>query len=864
MRHFSIYASIITILILSVSCTNNSESGWSNMVPSETSFIIIPPQDATVQSILTSSYIPLLEDVSSAAIQPIVEVDSLSSEPLSVKSLLLYPGPDQKLQPVWIVNNSGDLDRLLEDTYARRFTPNRYNFEGRSILNVQINNRSVFAAPLDDWVAVSESSLALENIIRTQKGLKPGINFDDVDMGAGSLIINTPALDRWVAQLSKVRYHPKTKDLFRGTAPTVLKLSEAESEREGRYQLSGSISLTEDAKSVLVASISQKNQAISLDEYISSNAAGWGIFYDTPADKLSKTLPDTSAVDDFLMTNPAEYDAIANTLKSEFAMVMYTESGFLSTGEHLFIRKLSNSERLNKKLEQLRNRGFIKKIDGLYFVQSFGLARLLGSPLCNFKDFYLDITDDAVVVSKRKGLAERIETDRNRRRIITYKPFYKEAKKRFPDQLSSVFVSGPEFTSFLTPYLSANNYVDALTSSFNYMTVTTRLEDDGSRISLNISTFNADDNNVPFRSKWIYNTNGSELSGKPVTGNVGGSYNNEVIFATQAGIVNVIAADGTLVQQYRTGSDRPIGSPVAYDWYGTGEKIVLIAAGNKIYGWDRNGDILPKFPFVLDEDITTPLTVTDLDNDRLPEAVVATADRKLHVLNGRGNDVTGWPVTTNAPIRSAPLVDYYQGQASIIAFSGNAVHAWNTTGTPISEFPMFTDATLKGSPVLFNENILGNAVDGNLYVIGQEQLFPDSLNVSNSLKREALYVSNSSLTGSPFVSSNNILTTDRNGSVFLLNAKGTLELTKSMGQASAQNWSSVITDINNDGRNDMVSLAGYGRLYAWTIETGERIFDLPKASMSHVSIADLDNDGLKELIAETDEGVQSWTIYGER
>jgi len=301
-----------------------------------------------------------------------------------------------------------------------------------------------------------------------------------------------------------------------------------------------------------------------------------------------------------------------------------------------------------------------------------------------------------------------------------------------------------------------------------------------------------------------------------------------------------------------------------------------LAAGSKIYGWDDNGDLLPKFPFELNEQITTPLTIADLNENRLPDAIVATADRKLHALNGRGNNLRGWPVTTNARIRSAPVVDYFENTRAVIAFSSNAVHAWNATGDALENFPTFVNAALNGSPFVFEDTILGNAVDGNLYAIGGESQFSDSLDVSGNSSQnvQAVYVSNSSLTGTPSAaeltvkndgdrfSEKMILTTSSNGSLFLLSPDGQLRLTKSMGQPSADNWSSFITDINSDGKSDIVALANYGRLYAWSVETGERIFNLPTAGMSQLNITDLDGDGLKELVAQTEDGVQSWTIDG--
>lgn len=866
--------SVIAILALLVySCSDNSQTRWTSLVSSETSFIIVPGTDATLDSVLTSQYIPFLDDVSSSAIQVIARIDSAAARPLPLKSILLYPGTDQKLQPVWVTQSDDDFVQTLKAKYAREFAQNEYQFNETPILSLQIDNRRIFAAQINNLLLISEASLGIEHSIRAYRGFGPAADLDGLAINPGTIIVNTPSLDQWVSQLARVTYHPSIKNAFKGTRPVSVSFTQNANEQETQVQLSGTIPLSGDAKSPLVSTISNAAGPITLDQYISSNAAAYGIFQSPPPNLPTEAIPDTTDADDFLLNNPEEYDQFAGALGSEFAIVMYTQSGFLSTGEHLFIRKVSDSAGLRNELEQLKTRASVEKVEDVYFVQSYLLGRLIGSRLSDFKDFYVNITGDAVVISKRKGLAEMVASDRNRRRVISYNQSYQKIKDTLADELSSLFVAGPEFYSFLTPFLAGENYVDALTSPFNYIALTTRLDEQQEGLSLNISTFKGQQNNNPYQENWLFSTGGAALSGNPVFGNVGGSFNDEVAFATKTGNVYVIAADGTLVQEYNTGSDVPVGSPVIYDWYGSGEKVILIAAGNKIYGWDAGGDLLPKFPFELNEQITTPLTIADLDENRFPDAVVATADRKLHVLSGRGSNLTGWPVTTNTRVNSAPVVDYVNGRPAVIAFSSNAVHAWGANANPVNDFPIFVDAALRGSPLVFEDNILGNSVDGNLYSVGNQLQFTDSLDVSASSPNvSAVYVANGSLTGTPSTDAltvsrggNNfseemILTTSASGSVFLLSKTGQLRLTKSMGQPSADNWSSFITDINSDGKSDIVALANYGRLYAWDIETGDRIFDLPTTGMSYLGIKDVDGDGLKELVAQTEDGVQSWTI----
>ncbi len=862
----SLKSSIILIVLSAFlySCVESPGEGWVSAVPEHTSFVIVPESDATIQSVVKSDYIPFLEDISNSAVQLVSQIDSTASTSMTVQSILLYPGTDQKFQPIWITGGAENLEEKLKQKYARDFTRNEYQFHDTNILNLHINDRQIFVASLDTFTMISESSLGIENAIRAHEGRLAAADLSEIAINPASVIVNTPALDKWISQLARVTYQPIIKNVFKSTKPGVFTVTREGEGQETTLQLSGEIGLSDEEKSSLTALISEHNKALTLDEYISSNAAAFGIFHTKSPSEFPGSLPDTTATDSYLMNNTGEFARLAETLNSELAMVMYAESGYLSEGEYVFIRRLNDADSFRRQLEALTGSEGVKKMEGLYFVQSFGLAQLLGSQLCNFSGFYINIMGEAAVISKRRGLAELVASDRSRRRVVTYEPFYEELQSDFAEELSSLFVAGPEFNRFLEPFLATDNYVDALTSTFNYMSLTTRLDESDNKLTVNLSTYKTETADQPFRENWIYNTRGSDLSGPPAFGNVGGSGNDEVVFATKQGDVYALAADGTVVEQYSTGSDEPIGSPVIYDWFGTGQNVVLIAAGNKIYGWDENGESLPKFPFTLNEAITTPLTVADLDNDRLPDAIVGTADRKLHALSGRGTNLSGWPVTTNAPINSAPLVTRLEGAASVVAFSANTAHAWDVSGRPLSGYPVFINANFTGSPAMFQNSILGGGVDGNLYAIGDEAPFADSLDVfssgSSASSVKGIYVSNNALSGTPAVSGDRILTTGSNGSIFMLNEGGQLLLTENMGQPSASDWSSKILDINSDGTDDIVALADFGRLYAWNMDSGERIFDLPTAGMSNLNIGDIDGDGLKELVAQTREGVRSWTI----
>ena len=880
MRSISRSILIPCILIGILSCGNLPQKNWTATLPYKVPAVIVPPSDISPSDALELEFIPFLDDITSSAVQLITQIDSYPDRQLNLKALSLYPGVSNQLQPVWIIEAPDAFVGNLKLAFYRDFTQNRYYFQGQEIHKLHVQDRIIYAVQLHDILLLSESSLAIEDAVRAYLELIPPLRITSSEIRNSALVLNTPSLGYWVEQLVKVGYRPGIKDSFQGTGPSVISVERPSGENENDLRFTGTIPLTGDIKSDLVAAISSENAPITLDRYISSNASSFALLRLTPRMAPPTSTPDTTLLDSLLLTDRVQYANISRTLDPEFSLVTYAESGFLSTGEHLYLRKLQDRNAFIQTLNNLVRNGMLRRTGDNYYAQSSVLAKQIGSDLCNYTDFYVNVTGDAVVISKRRGLAELIESDRSRRRVIYYEQDYRDIRRNLPERMSGFFFANTDFYEFIRPYLGPDNYVNAITSKFSLLTASLQLDADNQNISFDLRTYSQQESEIPYAEQWFFPTNGTELSGEPVLADLRGSSRDEIVFATNSGRVYALATDGTVMMQANTGNDQPTGSPLVYDWYGTNQNVILLAAGNKIYGWNDTGSALPQFPFELDESITTPLTITDINKDGLPEAIVGTADRRLHALNGRGNNITNWPLTTNAIVDKRPAVDFFKGDISLIAFSENAVHAWNSDGTPKATFPIFINASLTGSPLLHRGQVLGGGADGYLYSVGTSQLFSDSLNVYSNIADssyiEAVYISNSALTGTPSVHNvtvrsneqtyreNMILTMSRNGSVFLINEQGQLRFTQSMGQPAARNFSPFVTDINSDGIREVIALAGFGRLYAWQIIDGERIYSLPTSGMQYPVVTDLDGDGNKELIAQTRGGVRSWTIYRNR
>src|SRR5699024_10857703 len=160
----------------------------------KTPFIVIPAAQSGIDAVLESSYIPFLDDITSSAIQLVSQVNT-STASISVKAILLYPGAGNKLQPVWITEAPNNYTDELQSKFYRNFTQNKYYFQGTTIHKLHMQDRILFACQLHDLLLLSESSLGIEDVVRTYLGLQPAADFTYDKLQQGSIVMNPSSID---------------------------------------------------------------------------------------------------------------------------------------------------------------------------------------------------------------------------------------------------------------------------------------------------------------------------------------------------------------------------------------------------------------------------------------------------------------------------------------------------------------------------------------------------------------------------------------------------------------------------------------------------------------------------------------------
>ncbi len=868
---------ILTIML--VSCSGGADNSWTTFLPEETRWVVSVEEGQSLAEFSQESFISKMDDISELSLQSVSDLQRVLERPLMLKALAILPSTSTQNSALWILEVDEDM-REWAPLFYEPLSQNTYQFRGYVIHRLLTPSGTLYAVQIRQNLLLSTYSVIVEKAIITLQASQPGLKTSK-PIAAGEQWLALENLDTWVDQYLQIRYRPSMLDKSNGLTAVNLRASVDPSTR--MMSLEGQVNVVDTAASSLVKALSYRNQSLELDRYIASNAAAFAIMH-APV----RSLPDTgmasrSSMDSALVSNPELYRNLALATEEAFAVVSYAESGVASSGEFLFMRAVSSPRVVENLLESWSEQGWVRKVDQSYYLQSVLIRELLGASLAPFQDYYLSISGEVIVMATRRGLVESVEADRRRRRVIYYDDTYRQLLDNGWDQRSAIaWFSSKDFLQFLQPMLMPDAPIAPLVQGFDGAMLQMQRIPQSSKLRFSFKSFTREGQIQPYEELWVWPLDADSLIATPIAVNLVGNSTKEILATTTKGAVVGIAFDGTEVFRAQTEDDLPVGSPLVYDWYGNGQSIVMQAAGTKIYAWNTNGVLLPQFPLELGEEITTPLLVTDVMRNGIPELVVGTAARNVHVLDGRGQNDRGWPQKVNAPIRSHILHTQWEGEWMLIAHAENSVHAWNRNGEVKAGYPMFLPAPISSDPLIVKDEWRGVAADGQWYAIAQQPVWSDTLSLT--LESSAIDEQTDSLQlRSVSVSSTPLLSLDRRSSVLLrdssgfyrteinamVSGNGTLFIyddqpafiaSYAMGQGASTESSLSMLDIDADRNLDIGISGSFGRLFAWTLVNGERLFELPTAAMRYPMFADLNEDGRQELIALTRDGLRCWTI----
>lgn len=883
------------IFFVMVSCGRLTDAHWSAGVPETSVMVLVYDENSTPAQVLERESATFLQETSMPGLSDFEQIPAAVSERITVHALVVNPATANALAPVWLLQSDISASRLA-NYFSRPFTQNSYRFQGTRIYRLYLPNGKVwFLTALGSTLAVSPNSRALEESVKSFTGSIGSMTFPGgaAPSQATAVFLNYPNADAFAMQLGRPIFRPVIEGSFAGLTPAALRVETLGNQRRS-FVLNSRIPLT-TPRSGFTQVLAMPPVALRMDRYIPRDAAVFGMFQ---AERIGRLDPgfefgDESELDELLEARPQLVSALSSTLGEQAAFAGFYTLGFSPLEETAWLRLVTDRSSLRSELDRLVADGHGSRSGNFYTFRSRALAQILGGALAPYESFSLGILDDVIVLAPRTGLIQRISTDINRRRVLFFDDEYLSRRRAHPERLSAFFFAdNSNFRSFIEPYTDPGSVALSYLGYFDLFALSVRQERDELEVQTRLDQIQRQ--SVPFVDRWFFPVTQGELTGPATVGNLQPNSRNDIVFATTANRVVALAADGTEIFTASTNDDRPVGSPVLFDWYANNQTAVLIAAGNKIYGWNNRGQLLPNFPFELDEQITSPLLVHDISRSGLPEAVVATRDRRLHVLGGRGTNISGWPQTTNTAIEHQPVFADLNGRFALIAQAGNAVFAWNADGNLRDGFPVFADAPLYGSPVVHQNRIYTGGQNGRLYAVSRTDTFLPELSQSgegsngteegryrvrsvevSSGNVSAARIQNlriplastgidteeqQSTSGSSQTEMAQLIALQSGSSVFLYDLQGRLRFTRSIGRPIDTRAPLIIEDLNRDGRPEIIVTAQFGRMYAWTIETGTTYQGLPATAVRFPTTARLGSDGLTNIIAGSGSGVSSWAI----
>ncbi|MFH1359677.1 MAG: S8 family serine peptidase [Candidatus Omnitrophota bacterium] len=277
--------------------------------------------------------------------------------------------------------------------------------------------------------------------------------------------------------------------------------------------------------------------------------------------------------------------------------------------------------------------------------------------------------------------------------------------------------------------------------------------------------------------------------------------------------------------------------------------------------------------------VTSSAAVVDLNNDGFLEVIVGTFGGQVFVWDAFGRILYGWPQTVSGSIHSSPnVVDLdNDGDFEIIlgALSlGENLYAWNDDGTIVSGWPQSLDDFVFASPAtadLDNDGMMEIVVSD---LMGKVYVFHHDGSIMNGWPQDT--ENNGFVWSSPAIGDLNndgtleIILGGQDGRVYVWNPDGTLFNGWPKDTGGEIRSAVAIADLDHDGTSEVIvgTLNNHG-LYVFhadgSIFEGWPNGDICAIGVASPSVADMDFDGIPEIVAGCSDGkVYAWYPGGEK
>jgi hypothetical protein len=260
--------------------------------------------------------------------------------------------------------------------------------------------------------------------------------------------------------------------------------------------------------------------------------------------------------------------------------------------------------------------------------------------------------------------------------------------------------------------------------------------------------------------------------------------------------------------------------PIAIaDIDGDGAVEIVVTCGASISVLERDGKMRPGFPVAVGRGNATPTVIKagaalcDVDGDRRLDVVAGADDRRLYVVNGRGESVSGFPVTLRGLPRALPSCVPLGDAADGVVLS-------------VDSGQLLLVQARQGAPRVLAQ--IGEGAEGG--------------------------VAAADIDGHGTI---DLSTVGGDGVLHRVDLKGRTPATSRYAMSFRSSGAPAVGDLDDDGHFDWVvgsqdfkvhAVSATGRsLPGFPVDTGYRIY-------AGVALADIDGDGAPEVIAGSGDG----------
>ncbi|MBK7254152.1 MAG: VCBS repeat-containing protein [Ignavibacteria bacterium] len=161
-------------------------------------------------------------------------------------------------------------------------------------------------------------------------------------------------------------------------------------------------------------------------------------------------------------------------------------------------------------------------------------------------------------------------------------------------------------------------------------------------------------------------------------------------------------------------------SPVLADVNNDGKQEIIFVGNNKLYAVNSGGVLLDNFPVDFNKQISSGISVADVNNDNIFDVLFATTNGDLYAYSVSGKVVDGFPVSIGPNTLSTPALADLNDTLGILVVSGDGYLYGFRTNSLYNESKILWKNYLKDEFLSNN-----NRVSGNNPVVYSEKLPSD-------------------------------------------------------------------------------------------------------------------------------------------